>query len=118
MATQTFLMHPLAHSLDDPGVLVSLEVYSDGQPYDCDANRQALTQLSIVPVLVSEIEFKPDWLFGCIVAINHGYLHYKIAPYETLNDLTREGTCPKCGDEGRFIRTALVCNEHGLFGGF
>jgi hypothetical protein len=25
--------------------------------------------------------------------------------------------CPKCGHEGKFIRMALVCPAHGMFGG-
>ncbi len=28
-----------------------------------------------------------------------------------------EGTCPKCGDVGRFVRMALCCPIHGMFGG-
>lgn len=25
--------------------------------------------------------------------------------------------CPKCGNAGKFVRTALVCQWHGVFGG-
>lgn len=27
-------------------------------------------------------------------------------------------SCPKCGHPGEFIKTALCCPEHGVFGGF
>lgn len=27
------------------------------------------------------------------------------------------GTCPTCGDRGSFIRMALTCPTHGVFGG-
>jgi hypothetical protein len=28
-----------------------------------------------------------------------------------------KGTCPKCGNEGNFVQMALICPEHGAFGG-
>lgn len=30
---------------------------------------------------------------------------------------TEPGTCPTCGDRGSFIRMALTCPAHGVFGG-
>lgn len=29
----------------------------------------------------------------------------------------REGRCPECGSPGEFLRGALVCREHGAYGG-
>lgn len=43
---------------------------------------------------------------------------YKLIPMTVTETKPREGTCPKCHDEGKWVRTALVCNQHGVFGGF
>lgn len=56
---------------------------------DCIWNTGLRTTYTLVPVGMVELDTKP-----------------------------KEGTCPKCHDEGRWVRTALVCNQHGVFGGF
>ncbi len=36
--------------------------------------------------------------------------------HENINKKLEDG-CPKCGHPGEFIRMALCCPEHGVFGG-
>jgi len=43
-------------------------------------------------------------------------LLYSVA--STPEELAVDGRCKTCGGPTRFIRTALICDKHGLVGGF
>ncbi len=50
----------------------------------------------------------------------YGYMSHSLEPI-TLGDAIKpkenDGSCPKCGERGSFIRMALVCTKHGMYGG-
>jgi len=53
-----------------------------------------------------------------------GYTYYNInfdGKGQKVSDAEvwkREGKCPQCGQIGKFFRTALICSNHGIYGGF
>lgn len=56
------------------------------------------------------------------ITYSHGVLYcggsmwfeFKEIPADTPHP---KGTCPQCGDKGKFIRMALCCPQHGAFAG-
>jgi len=42
---------------------------------------------------------------------------YNNAANEAIQERKLSGDCPKCGHRGEFIRMALCCPQHGVFGG-
>lgn len=49
----------------------------------------------------------------------YGRNEYVLHPFGMIEtEKTNEkGTCPKCGHAGTWVRMALKCPEHGVFGG-
>lgn len=41
----------------------------------------------------------------------------RMSHYLTQKPRVADGTCPKCGRNGKFVRLALVCSVHGAFAG-
>lgn len=50
----------------------------------------------------------------------YGYMSHFLEPIDAAAKaapVKSEGTCPKCGEWGKFVRMALVCSAHGAYGG-
>jgi hypothetical protein len=55
------------------------------------------------------------WMVDSFGRMTH-YINWG-SPACTGNTGFQPGTCPTCGDRGTFIRMALTCPTHGVFGG-
>lgn len=50
----------------------------------------------------------------------YGYMSHCLEPLGAASDhrmKDNDGACPKCGEQGRFVRMALVCSKHGAYAG-
>lgn len=50
----------------------------------------------------------------------YGYMSHCLEPLgfgAELQPRNSDGACPTCGEQGRFVRMALVCSKHGFYAG-
>jgi hypothetical protein len=71
---------------------------------------KALEAVRLIPDLEDPAKM---WIVDTVGRITH----YILWSTNGTKPAIAKGTCPTCGDRGSFIRMALTCPTHGVFGG-
>ena len=97
----------------DEGAIVDVEITHNGARFLTEA---FITQLRYV--------YGSNWMVRSSTRYGDGPLEIEadgsivIRLYPHQKQVMHPGGCKKCGQPGKFIRTALMCPKHGMIGGF
>ncbi len=81
--------------------------------FDSDTCIKLFTLFSITPDNVETLRLDLGYQNNCIWFEGRQVIMLELEPHQG-----GVGGCPKCHHPGSFVRTALCCPTHGVFGGF